>query len=376
MSHETILGHIVSRRLSRQYEDTATEALAYLLRTCSEAHTALVDLLREACPGELESELRFETQLKQDSSRMDLAAIGEDERRAVFVENKFWAGLTNGQPVRYLELLAEGRTPTILLVVAPQLRVDTLWSELKRRLRAAGGSFEELTSSALSSRYAHVASVGEGRRLAITSWTMLLQAISERVADKPRVLADLEQLRGLCKAADSQAFVPLDPEELTDQRIPTRLINYAELVRAIVEKARAKGFINRKSLRPSHNWGRVGRFIRFGSTKEDGVGAWIGVDFPRWKRCGRSPIWIRWRPGPFGQAERVRPRLIRWARKLGYFVDDDGKYLALAFDLKTMCERQDVIDSGVALIKEVGELLADLVGGDAPSEEDEDVEPV
>lgn len=46
----TIFEHIVSRRLSQQYEDVATDALAFILDRDEAAREALVELLRSAQP--------------------------------------------------------------------------------------------------------------------------------------------------------------------------------------------------------------------------------------------------------------------------------------------------------------------------------------
>jgi hypothetical protein len=46
----------------------------------------------------------------------------------VFIENKFWAGLTENQPVAYLRLLAQYASPTVLLTVVPASRLETVAS--------------------------------------------------------------------------------------------------------------------------------------------------------------------------------------------------------------------------------------------------------
>jgi len=55
----------------------------------------------------------------------------------LFVENKFWAGLTDNQPISYLKQLAKYTQPTVLLVVVPEAREQTVWRELIRRLKGA-----------------------------------------------------------------------------------------------------------------------------------------------------------------------------------------------------------------------------------------------
>lgn len=53
--------HIVSRRLSQEYENVATEALTFIVHEDQKAHDAFVELLRGAQP-DLDRNLVFSTQ--------------------------------------------------------------------------------------------------------------------------------------------------------------------------------------------------------------------------------------------------------------------------------------------------------------------------
>jgi len=61
---------------------------------------------------------------------------------------KFWAGLTDNQPVSYLEKLASYPQPTVLLVIAPSASEHTLWRELNHRLLDASISVTERDTAA------------------------------------------------------------------------------------------------------------------------------------------------------------------------------------------------------------------------------------
>ena len=50
----------------------------------------------------------------------------------VLVENKFWAGLTETQPVGYLDQLPSDVSAALLFVV-PHTRLHSVWAELKER---------------------------------------------------------------------------------------------------------------------------------------------------------------------------------------------------------------------------------------------------
>src|ERR1017187_4981527 len=123
----TVFSHIVLRRLSKEYENVATEALAFILDVSEGARTGVMKLLKVIAP-ELPS-LRFETQQSFDTEQADASARpdiwGLDEATLrVLIENKFGAGLTVNQPVEYLRKLATCPSPAVLLMVVPEARLE------------------------------------------------------------------------------------------------------------------------------------------------------------------------------------------------------------------------------------------------------------
>src|SRR5262249_33983739 len=128
--------------------------------------------------------------------RPDMGGFADSERR-VFVENKFWAGLTNNQPVSYLKRLAACSKPTILLVIAPSAREQPLWRELKRRLNDAEISVSEQEATA---GVALCGATQLGPILALTSWTKILSILEQEAVDDSSARGDLVQLKALCDA--------------------------------------------------------------------------------------------------------------------------------------------------------------------------------
>ncbi|MFZ0828253.1 MAG: DUF3631 domain-containing protein [Verrucomicrobiia bacterium] len=189
----TVFSHIVQRRYSHDYENIATDALAFILESSEPARSGLMKLLRGIVP-DLPS-LRFRTQQTEDNARPDMWGFDGIVPRA-FVENKFWAGLTENQPVHYLKLLAGNIQPSLLLVVVPAARQETVWRELLRRL-------ENDKSGGTTKGKVRLIATGIGPILALTSWRELLSAIDAELADDPQARNDVIQLRALCDAADS-----------------------------------------------------------------------------------------------------------------------------------------------------------------------------
>ncbi len=126
----TVFSFIVQKRLSQENENVATEALAFILDSSERGRSGLMKLLRGIAP-DLPT-LRFRTQQTEGVARPDMWGLDGDTPR-VFVEYKFWAGLTENQPVEYLRLLKGYPAPTLLLVVVPAARLETEAYRVRRR---------------------------------------------------------------------------------------------------------------------------------------------------------------------------------------------------------------------------------------------------
>jgi hypothetical protein len=304
---ETVFSHIVQTRFSRVSEDVATDALWFILHSSESARNGMMKLLHGVVPTL--PLLRFQTQLSEDSSRPDMWGLDEGGPR-VFLENKFWAGLTLNQPVSYLKSMAGYKQPTILLVVAPEAREHTLWRELRRRLEEAEISE---TSEGTAAGILHSVATDIGPILAITSWTRLLSALELEVADDPSARSDLLQLRSLCEAADSDAFVPIAPEEVTDQRTPAFIRRLASLLQTSVDLAESEGVLSTDGLKPSSSWVRFGRYV----SPSKGFDPWLGVHFELWKTYGETPLWLVFQSSVLLRQPKLRPLLEIWAAREG-----------------------------------------------------------
>ena len=65
--------------------------------------------------------------------RLDLVAYDAGGSERVLIEAKFWAGLTDNQPNTYLARLLRAGEPAVLLFVAPEQRLVTVWTEIRGR---------------------------------------------------------------------------------------------------------------------------------------------------------------------------------------------------------------------------------------------------
>ncbi len=331
---ETVFSHIVQKRFSQVNEDVATDALAFILHSNESARTGMMKLLRGVAP-EIPG-LQFRTQQTKDQIRPDMAGYDGTELR-VFIENKFWAGLTDNQPVSYIKELAEHTQPAVLLMVAPAEREQTLWRDVSRRFESDGIKVANRDTAAGIVRSVKTEL---GPILALTSWAKLLSALELEAADDQSARSDFLQLRALCEAADSEAFIPISSTEVTDQRTPTFILQLGSIVQSSVDLAITEGVLNIKGLLPQASWDRIGRYARLSS--EQGVGMWFGIHFGLWKKHGGTPLWLSFKQDEFSRAHEVRQLIEPWAAKEGIFTTCEKDEFVVAIDIEIGEEKDQV----------------------------------
>jgi len=210
----------------------------------------------------------------------------------------------------------------------------------------------------------HLSDTSLGPRLALSTWGRLLDALAIDAKGDDRATADLEQLRGLCAAADAEAFLPVTKYELSDQSIPRRVLQYSDVCEAAIEKAVSKDILSLKRLNPAHRRTRFGRYAMLGGPGK--VGIWLGADLGAWREHGRSPLWGHFWPGPWGRAEVVRPVLRAWAADAHRLVADHKDRVIVALDLAEGFERDAVVAGLVAQLA----ALVSVLAGVSPSAAD------
>ena len=266
----SLFAHIVSRSLAP--EPAATQALEYILQD-SLARDAFVGIF---APIGVSFEPRsVESEKAHGDGQPDLTIYDSTNKHRLFVENKFWAGLTPAQPATYLAQLPKDEEVSGLVFIVPEDRVPSIWVELKRRCAEAKlCTSEEENDGAMPS-----ARLSGNRVIAVTDWRRVL----DRLAEIDSVRPDVRQLRALSDRMDVDAFLPVRADELTDVEVPRRLINYADLVEPIVEELKARGSADTQGLKPTHGYHTAGRYLMMRGR----LGLWLGVDLDAWRDSGR-----------------------------------------------------------------------------------------
>jgi hypothetical protein len=274
-----------------------------------------------------------------------------DGDQIVVMEAKFWAGLTDNQPVQYVERLPDEK-PALLLFLAPATRLRTLWPELRRRMMEGGRSLG--ADRWITSDLVHAA-INDRHWLALTSWSSSLRVVKGELegAGEHENATDVRQLQGLCARMDSEAFLPLTGQDLASTG-GRRILDFCRLIDDGVSTLRHKGLVSTKGLRATGGSGFYTRYITL-----VGIGCALGLYSDLWSRRAETPIWLKvW--GPRGEGllteeitQRLAPLMHEDPPRL--FVGDDVANVPIW--LPTGVEFAGALGAVVSQVEAVADLL-------------------
>lgn len=346
MKQQTLFAHLaLQKKFSDKYENIAVEALGHILSESDAARHVLSDVLRTG-GAEVGEIARVKTQASgEEGTRPDLAGLDQHNKERVLIEAKFWAGLTDNQPVVYLERLPENQA-SALLFVAPAKRLELLWQEMCRLVGEA--KIELIRGHEEANLWS--ATVGGKRLLMLTSWTYLLDRMDSRASTsrESHTESDIQQLQGLAEQMDDEAFLPLRREELGPE-LPRRLRNLEKLVDDVIKRLGQKELAAniKKAGSSSTAYGR--------GLQLSGADAWFGIDHYKWAENRDTPLWLYLYEGVQPVSE-IRERLQPLAPELELleFVDNE---LVVPIYPPVGVEYDTVLNAVVAHLKEVAELI-------------------
>ena len=285
---DTLLAHL-SPSFTSQTENIAVEALGYVLNKYAGSREGLDDVVRSGVRN-VKPVAKVRTQASGlDGTRPDLVGVDEDGAERVLIEAKFWAELTPRQPHVYLDRLPDDG-PAVLLFLAPEERIVSLWPQLRSRAQKAGKTLSDIDAERKC-----VSVDGSLRHLLLVSWTGLLDRMSARTRDEQDAEADIRQLRGLAEFAED-GDGPRRP--IRDTRDPRHMRDMTRVIDAATERGIADGWASRKGLNRTPRPYGYGRYLRLA-----GRVVWFGIHTGRWERDGETPLWLdcgndRWVPIP------------------------------------------------------------------------------
>ena len=285
----TLFAHIAHTKLQSQIEDTAVEALGYILTQSPTARRALTDFLsgEDFDIGYIH---RVATWKRDEQGAIpDLVCFDEYNSNHVLIEAKFFADLTKNQPNQYLRQLQINRKkqPAALLFIAPESRLESLWPYLCERAREEKPKIE--LSIISDSGELRSASISDGKhRLLLTSWAALLGSMETQACEDGDTVAvgDLKQLRGLTDDANPDPYISWSQEELRS-KFARRMEGLRRLVEDAIDHGNSAGFLKRGNV-AAGGAGGFGRSIQIGRMK-----AWFGIEVFSWAKFHSTPLWLR-----------------------------------------------------------------------------------
>ena len=283
-----LLTHVVSN-MTKRTEDAAVYALDYIISHSGAAKLALQDVLN-LCVADIGELTGVTTQrVGEDGARPDLVVFGLHGEERVLIEAKFWAELTPNQPGAYLAQLPADADPSVLLVIAPEQRIESLWIELLQRI---DGELP-LANFAEHDGIKCMPVEGGPRYMLLTSWRLLLNRMLTRSIDAvDGIECDIRQLQALCERQDADAFLPIQPGEFAPA-FPRRMRHLNRLIDDAVRQAIELGIVNTGNLRTAPSRQGYGRYLKIGNANDNRwAGAWFGVKFNLWSDCQETPIWL------------------------------------------------------------------------------------
>ena len=343
----TLLAQL-SSKLSQHPELVATEALGHILAGSEPAREALRTFL-QVYGLDIGPIATVRTEVTGDElERPDLVCSDQASKERLLIEAKFWAGLTENQPVTYLRRLRDVR-PSALLVVAPSQRFETLWPELTRRaaetrnfILADRGQDEEV----------RWASTGKHRLLMLTSWRLLLSSLATRTnaAGDIQTTNDIEQLKGLAALQDSEAFLPLRPEQLGPE-IPRLHRHLIQLFSDATDRIFETSWAAKHNMRKARSDSRLIQYMNLG-----GFNSWFGLNYSLWAQFRETPLWFG-----FQQSAMRDHKEIILSKLAPLRLKNPPKFVearhVIPITLLTGAEYGAVLDDVVNQLQEIADLL-------------------
>jgi len=297
----TLFAHIALTKLQSQIEDTAVEALGYILTQSPAARRALTVFLSGE-DFDIGCIHRVATWERDEKGAIpDLVCFDEYNSNHVLIEAKFFADLTKNQPNQYLRQLQKNRKnrPAALLFVAPESRLESLWPNLCERAREEKPEIE--LSIISDSGDLRSASISDGKhRLLLTSWAALLGSMETQACEDGDKVAvgDLKQLRGLTDCSEPAPYLPLHPEEMGPE-FARRMEGLRRLIDDAIIHGKSAGFLEPGNA-ATGGGGGYGLNIELG-----GVAAGFGIEVFAWARYSSTPLWLRFGRDKLGQLKQA-----------------------------------------------------------------------
>lgn len=331
----SLLAHLFTR-IQGSPENVAVLSLHYLLTNSPEACSAFIRYLSEVTQVPLSPDLWFKTEATGESlERPDLVAHNREGQEVLVCEAKFWAGLTANQPQGYLKRIAQAgnQHSGALVFICPHKRITSLWHELVR-----SSELEPIPKVEFED---YRRDVVHDIPLAVVSWRSLLQTMGEALTKSHSPLAaDLLQLRGLCEAMDTQAFIPFNADDLSVSQA-RRISSYYHIVDLVGDRLISDHNATVDGLRSTYHYAG---YVRYMHWHQYGIGVVFNCRY--WQNLAETPYWLLVRERAhqswtFARSARVALHHLENTIPQRMFLEGDSSSTRLLFPLYAPCHVSD-----------------------------------
>lgn len=276
----SLLAHLYPRIKGSQ-EDVATFSLGYILEQSDALNKTFTKLIGEKLDLNLDEQLLYTCQdTDSEHGRPDIAGYSDGKLR-ILCEAKFYAGLTENQPVSYLKRL-QAENGGGLVFICPENRIVSLWDKVCKIAEDNGFQGTDIKDHCV--KYENI-------RMSIVSWQEILSTLQVYASEHdPEKLGDVKQLDGLCAMMESEAFVPFGPEDFGAE-VARNIERYYKAFEETYKKVKAN-----KTVEVDGKGSRLSAFVDGYARGVDINGIYVSINYNKnlWKRPSsiETPYWI------------------------------------------------------------------------------------
>jgi len=316
---KSLLSHIAGSFIS-EYENVANSSVSYLLNEYQSARDALTSVLGiDTVPSYYVTELSTKSNGRPDVTGLDL-----NGNKVVIIEGKFWASLTENQPVNYLkELTQDGK----LLFLTPDKRISSLRIEVEKRLNGANEQVE------------------------ICSWNSFLALVEaeNNKAYNDTLASDLAQFKVLCQRMDVEGMPPLSASDLDPMngKISYHFSDLIDECNSVLRDWEHSDFNRLKTTATKSGYGFYFYGFEFGCFLHFSTYDWFTKD-------SHTPIWLNIQDSEWNKSEQIFHYLKAFDSQNSY---DGISYSSYAIMLQTGMDKSEVIQHITNEVKNILSML-------------------
>jgi hypothetical protein len=354
--NEPLLGHLVFK-FAKSPENVATESLVFILNKSPIVKSAFIEFINAIIKVLPEDLIFFTRNADEEGTIPNIVGRDSNEREKLHVESKFWAGLTDNQPIGYLNRLSK-QGGGLLVFVAPSLRKITLWDELCRICSNGPFKIAEVLGSDSNNP---CLKIEDNIWMALTSWDRLLNYLKVKsdTSGLHEISADITQLSGLCEKMDTSAFLPLNRDELSPS-FGRRVIQFCQIIDDVTNKLVSNNLVSLSGMRATPIYAG---FIRYMKSVSGNIGYSLQFNSDYWSRFSETPLWLGIKSvgsdGAWEYSEKFREKLISLEFQKSYFIKVEvyDNLALVPLYMPFQSEREKVVAS---LFDQVSDIMSKL----------------